>query len=357
MNKKQTFFASSNSMNGFQSYFDLIYNPNKLKKIYIVKGGPGTGKSSFIKKIGKCFEEKAKTEYFLCSSDTSSYDGLIIEDKVAIIDGTSPHSTEAKYPGAVEILIDSAKGLKKDLYKKRDDIAKLTEEKSLFYKGAYSYLNAAGTIKKEYIKSISKEVDFDKLDAAIKRFFKQNVKKGKFYIEKTRLTSGITPQGRWYTGSFENLSDVKSILVNSKGYEEIIYSRFLKECQNYSINTYVSFDPLLPYSPDGFYLPDSNLSFTTYSENIHGEVDYEKYKVFNCERFINKDSLTKNRAKLKFAIKCYNSMIDEAVNYLHEASLIHKKLEEIYKEHMDYEMINVYVEKVIEDIEISLLNA
>ena len=91
MNITPDYFASSNSMTGFHSYFDTIYNPRKLEKIYIIKGGPGTGKSSMIKAIKSSFKNK-KCELFLCSSDPLSYDGIIIDKKIAVIDGTSPHS-------------------------------------------------------------------------------------------------------------------------------------------------------------------------------------------------------------------------------------------------------------------------
>ena len=46
-------------------------------------------------------------EYFHCSSDPNSLDGIIINDlKIALIDGTAPHTLEPKYAGAVEMIIN-----------------------------------------------------------------------------------------------------------------------------------------------------------------------------------------------------------------------------------------------------------
>ena len=47
--KIKEFFAASNSSTGFVSYFDVIFNPKSYEKIFILKGGPGTGKSHFMK--------------------------------------------------------------------------------------------------------------------------------------------------------------------------------------------------------------------------------------------------------------------------------------------------------------------
>ena len=76
MDNKKVFFASSNSYKGFQSYFDLIYNPKNLKKIYIVKGGPGTGKSHLMKSVAEHFEGENYVEYL-----PSYWQGISEEEK------------------------------------------------------------------------------------------------------------------------------------------------------------------------------------------------------------------------------------------------------------------------------------
>ena len=350
MTEGKTFFASSNSANGFQSYFDLIYNPKKFEKIYVIKGGPGTGKSNLMRKIGKEFEGKKGVEYFLCSSDPDSLDGVIIDEKVAIIDGTSPHAVEAKYPGAIEVLVDTAKGIKKGLISSRQKIIELNDKKSSLYKSAYSYLKAAGEMKNEYVKIISQDYHADKLDAAVTRFFKQNVKKGSGYCETIRLVEGITPKGIYKTGAFEALAQKKCILINADGFDAIIYDTFIEKAKEYNLKTYISFDPLLPFTINGLYFPEERLSITGYSQNIHGEIDYDKYKVFNAERFINSDVVADNRAKLRFSYKCRKAVISEAVNFLNEASKMHMSLEKLYKENMEYNLVNNIFVEIIKEI-------
>ena len=88
--------------------FGEIFSPDKLEKVYIIKGGPGTGKSHLIKSLAAAAKEKNyDIEYFHCSADVNSLDGIIINDiKTAIIDGTAPHVTDPKYPGAVDIIVN-----------------------------------------------------------------------------------------------------------------------------------------------------------------------------------------------------------------------------------------------------------
>ena len=70
------YFVCANSAKGFQNFFSS--NLKGLNKIYILKGGPGTGKSSLMKKIGSTLEEKNyPIEYIHCSSDPDSLDGII----------------------------------------------------------------------------------------------------------------------------------------------------------------------------------------------------------------------------------------------------------------------------------------
>ena len=85
-------FMGANSPIGFCSFFEEIYNPYKNHHPYIIKGGPGTGKSTLMKKVARKAEEKGyETELIYCSSDPQSLDGIIVKDiGVSVIDGTSP---------------------------------------------------------------------------------------------------------------------------------------------------------------------------------------------------------------------------------------------------------------------------
>lgn len=85
-------FPGGNTSLGFFSYYDYILSQEEAARIIIIKGGPGVGKSTFMKKIANEMAEIGyDLEYMHCSSDNNSLDGVVIpEIKVALVDGTAP---------------------------------------------------------------------------------------------------------------------------------------------------------------------------------------------------------------------------------------------------------------------------
>ena len=73
-----TFFLGANSAQGFYSlYSDFASRPGDM--LHIIKAGPGTGKSTFMRKIGQAAEERGyEVEYIICSGDPDSLDGVYI---------------------------------------------------------------------------------------------------------------------------------------------------------------------------------------------------------------------------------------------------------------------------------------
>ncbi len=102
--KVKHYFPGGNTTQGFFSYYDHILTQEEATRIICLKGGPGVGKSTYMKRIGKAMEEKGfEVEYMHCSSDPNSLDGVVIPQiKLALIDGTAPHVVDPKNPGAVD---------------------------------------------------------------------------------------------------------------------------------------------------------------------------------------------------------------------------------------------------------------
>ena len=51
------FFAGANSGEGFQNLFPRLVDLEKTYDYMILKGGPGVGKSTFMKEIGRTMEQ------------------------------------------------------------------------------------------------------------------------------------------------------------------------------------------------------------------------------------------------------------------------------------------------------------
>ena len=86
------YFLGANAPTGFYSLYDHLLPPEQARAIYILKGGPGCGKSTLMRKVAAWAQEAGlETEYILCSGDPDSLDALILPGRaVAIVDGTAP---------------------------------------------------------------------------------------------------------------------------------------------------------------------------------------------------------------------------------------------------------------------------
>ena len=89
------YFLGANAPDGFYSLYPQLIDLERARAVYILKGGPGCGKSTLMRRVGERMEQAGlETEYILCSGDPDSLDGLVLPQLgVAIVDGTAPHGT------------------------------------------------------------------------------------------------------------------------------------------------------------------------------------------------------------------------------------------------------------------------
>lgn len=143
------FFAAANTTDGFVSLFASVFSSKQLHKIWIVKGTPGSGKSTFFNRCACACESKGVyVQRIYCSADPSSLDGIIVPQAgVAMLDGTAPHTTDPTYPGTVERVINFFNFIDCDaLEKEKEKLVALLEEKSAAFTTAYHFLNACAPL-------------------------------------------------------------------------------------------------------------------------------------------------------------------------------------------------------------------
>ena len=87
------FFAGANSGDGFQNLFPEVVDLEDTCDLMVLKGGPGVGKNTFMREIGRTMEAAGTpVEYLWCSGDPDSLDGVVLpEIRCAVVDGTAPH--------------------------------------------------------------------------------------------------------------------------------------------------------------------------------------------------------------------------------------------------------------------------
>lgn len=87
------YFLGANSVRGFFSLYDSFTDPAAGEFLWVIKGGPGCGKSTFMKKLGAAAEQAGQAvEYIHCSGDPDSLDAVWFPAlRTGYVDGTAPH--------------------------------------------------------------------------------------------------------------------------------------------------------------------------------------------------------------------------------------------------------------------------
>ena len=103
---RNSYFLGANTSAGFRHCAEDVLN--SANRLFIIKGGPGTGKSRLMNEVALAAESRNMTlERYYCSSDPASLDGIYICDLgVCIIDGTAPHERDPRYPGAIDEIVN-----------------------------------------------------------------------------------------------------------------------------------------------------------------------------------------------------------------------------------------------------------
>jgi len=144
MKKSRQLFPGANTPQGFYSFYRE--GLNGLKKVFILKGGPGVGKSTLMRKIGSELANYGyATEIWQCSSDSSSIDGIICREAgLAVIDGTAPHIVDPCFPGVCEEIINLGEFWnEEDLQANGNVIISLFREISQEFAAGYQFLQQA----------------------------------------------------------------------------------------------------------------------------------------------------------------------------------------------------------------------
>lgn len=354
MAKKTASFLGANTPKGFVSFFDELYNPYDRADAYIIKGGPGTGKSTFMKKIADKAEGLGLfTERVYCSSDPSSLDAVLVpEREFSICDGTSPHVVEPRFPGVVENILNLGEFWDSEkLRKNGDEIRGLFFENSLWHRKSSKYLAAAGHIDGLNRKLVMNYIRTEKTDSYASRFIYRELpaRRGEGRGEKSRrFISAITPKGNIFLS--DTVQSLCSRVIGIDDSEGVVSSLITgRACEGAVKNGYNAIYcccPMNPAESEHLLVPEKSIALV----RLHGaSCETECDRIIHTGRFM-KEGFSQNRTVLKFNNKVKDELIRESVNCLRQAKLTHDRLEKIYIDAMDFERLNEYCQSFIDKL-------
>ncbi len=353
--KGAVFFLAANSSSGFFSLFDELYDAEGGWKAYIIKGGPGTGKSGVMKRVAETAEDMGMyVERIICSSDPDSLDAIIIpQKKICFADGTAPHVMEPKYPGAVEEIINLGECWdSKMLFEEREHILTITDCNKALHKQSARYVAACTAAINDSSKiEMAASID-EKAENYATRFICRNcICQNSKGSEKKRFLSGVTPKG--YVTLFDtakSFCDEIYSVTDENYYAAGMLMEALRRCAIANgIDVITCLNPFLPQGfPLHVILPNERIGFFT--SNSMQKFKPIADKNINASRFLDRDTIGAYKKRLDFNKKASAQLLGESIKLLEKAKNVHDKLESYYINAMDYNKLNEKTKDIINAI-------
>lgn len=354
--KQRNLFPGGNTSKGFYSFYRYILSQEDANRIICIKGGPGTGKSSLMKKIGKHFGEMGYSiEYHHCSSDNNSLDGVVIKElNIALLDGTSPHIVDPINPGAVDEILNVGVALDSDfLSKNKKDIIKLNKDIGKSFKRAYRFLGAARSVHEDWSildsESLNPSATTDLINTIITSIPVDSSKTG-FGSDRHIFSTAFTPDG--IVSFNEDLSkEAKDLIVISggPGYKK---TEILKQTGSYLQNKgyFVEYlhDPFIPERLENILVPE--LSLGIFTSNEISKITYPSV-TYKMSDFCNKAALTNRVDEVLYDKKQFDELVAKALSCIKNAKSLHDQLETYYVQAMDFSIVDTLYDETIKKIE------
>lgn len=341
---------------GFCSLFSGLHFPEQDWRLYIIKGGPGTGKSTLMKKVAHEAEKRGLYfEKIFCSSDPSSLDAVIIPSlKISLADGTAPHVIEPQYPGVSEITIDLGQFRNNEkLNQSRDKIIELTKKNKARHKKCTDFLYAAKGVDNDTASIIASSLKIERLHKFAEKL--AGVKLSSYSdntpVTAKRFLSALTSEGYVvFRDTVSCLCEDIYVLDDPYGHAAAVILKVLSiKAREQGIDSIICHCPMSPeYKAEHLIFPDLSLGF--YTSNRYHPDDFRNAKHIDCKRFLNTDILSRHKNRIAFNNRSRDELLTEALNNLTNAKLIHDELEKYYINAMDFTSLAQFSDNFIQQI-------
>ena len=348
--KPVSFFLGANSGEGFYSLYDQLLS-GRFDDLMILKGGPGCGKSTFMRRMGAAVERTGeRVAYIHCSGDPDSLDGAVFLDRrAAIVDGTSPHVLEPTYTVACERYVDLTRFYDVAQTKaRRAEIVALSDEYREHYRDAYRALRAMDEVACERRTAMHAQMDFAKLRRRVDAILARELRadgQGSGRVDRAFL-GGLTHRGDICCfDTAEALCPRIYALSDSAGLGAQALRAVCEAAAEKRFDVLACPDPDRPRELQHVLIPERGLAFITTNARI-------PYEGKPCRRLrldaMAEGALTRTqKTKLRFARRVEASLREEAVSALASAKRAHDALENAYHPCVDFDGVTALADEEI----------
>lgn len=354
LTKIPSWFLGANAPKGYYSKFDQLFFASPEGKCFLLKGGPGTGKSTVLKKIASVLIEKGlSTELIFCSADTDSLDAVITSDgKIVALDATLPHAVEPKYPGIYETVVSLSDCWNEDVLREHaKEIAALFDSNRKLHEEARRYISAAASLLDEAARLGMDSVYKEKAEKAAARicsreFGKKNQRRG---TEKQRFLSAVTDKGVFFMNRTPSLLCKKIYAVEDEAgaVSRIFMNAVKKSALEHGLDIITCKCPIFPNEKtEHVFIPSLKLGFVTINKRHNLKIVPER--IIHAARFTDPKKHSRHKIRIRFALRSASNLIEEAVLCMREAKSLHDELESFYIKAMDFSLVEEKTAKILD---------
>jgi DNA replication protein DnaC len=351
MVNKKCYLSTAYTSSGFVDYNDYLINPSE--RVYLLIGAPGTGKSTFMKKTGIELQDYGFSVEFIYSSEyKDKIDAVYVsEANILIINGSKPNSIEAKYPGAIERILDFGNYCDIDyLRNEKNSIVYLFDEISREYSIFFEYMKNAKLIHDKWEKEYLLGMNFTKANEITNNIINEYVigKKDKKSKVVHRFSGTLASNGQ--ICFYENLTqDIKNRIV-VKGRPGTGKSTMNKKIAKAAIEAgydveyyHCGFDA---ESIDMIIIPE--LSFAILDGTAPHVVDpIGNDKLVDMYECIDKEIVNENENPIKSIGEAYSEEITKAKDTFYKIGKLNSELENYYREATDFNEVDALRNRIV----------
>lgn len=331
----------ANSKDGFYSLYDGFCR-GKGDYLTVIKGGPGTGKSGFMRKIAQSAEARGlDTEVIPCSGDPHSLDGVYIPAlKRGWVDGTAPHVTDPVRFGVNGDYVNLG-----EFFTEIQDEEERAETDTLYsaykqeYSAAYSYLASAAALRRGYIPALFTGEVREQIERRIRNILRRCHVRGDKDTprRRERFLHAISCEGEiWLNGEIEKLCSVIYAFDNGLDGADTalkIAAAAAEECGAEAILCRSALDPA---RLDALILPEAGVGFAS------SEYTLPSARHIRLDAAIDPVKLQGHKSELREGRQTEARLKMLAIEHLKQAKALHDELEEHCKAHMDFAALTKY---------------
>ena len=350
---RRTYFAASNGAGGFCNRYEACFR-DRAEQLYIIQGGPGTGKSRLMWDAVTAAERRGwQAELYDCSSDPNSLDAVFLWHtdgrSLILLDGTAPHSMQLRRPGTREHLIDLGAFWSKQLLQEQQErIDALMEQKRRAYSVAYRYLHAAGDCMENQLELLQPAVHIDALRSLAARLV-SGALTGRAAAESGMVRAvcidAVSMRGRCHLDTFEAQAERICVLERFYGLELLLMRALYEQGLRRGARMTVSYHPVFTERPDALFFEDSRVAMVI-GDRARTLPQSCYHRTVKLRRLTDASILREQREALREAQRQRDALLRLGESALASAAAPHFALEELYGRAMDFAAKEAFTEQL-----------